>query len=161
MLGRKGDRTARSTAFYRASALQPGKAGHLKQANRSFPDPFPRSIHYLRRIKENHHTHKGHDDFSQLAKVKHVPTERANLETSHALLAEVKNVPTKGANLETSALLKDTREPKNWQCAEIQRMKKNIREIRAQYLRKDPELMEALHIIREIMKDDLPLTSEQ
>lgn len=75
-------------------------------------------------------------------------------------LTEVKHVPTESASLETLTLLKDTQERKKWQRAEIQRMKKNIREVRAQYLRKDPELMEALHIIREIMKDDLPTTSE-
>lgn len=76
------------------------------------------------------------------------------------MLTEVKHVPTESASLETLTLLKDTQERKKWQRAEIQRMKKNIREVRAQYLRKDPELMEALHIIREIMKDDLPTTSE-
>lgn len=91
-----------------------------------------------------------------LTEVKHVPTKSASLETSHALLAGVKHVPKEDANLETSTLLKDSPEQKNWQRAAIQRMKKNIREVRAQYLRKDPELMEVLHIIREIMKDDLP-----
>lgn len=76
------------------------------------------------------------------------------------MLAGVKNVPTEGANSETSTLFKDTPEQKTWQRAEIQWMKKSIREVRAQYLRKDPELMEALHVIREIMKDDFPPTLE-
>ena len=76
------------------------------------------------------------------------------------MLTVVKDIPTESANSATLTLLKDTPDQTNWQRADIQWIKKNIREVRAQYLRKDPELMEALHIIGEIMKDDLPPASE-
>ncbi len=105
---------------------------------------------------------------SWLAEGKHVPTEGASLETFHALLAGSKDVTTSLnqecddlATLPASQKVTDDAEILgNWNHADLQRMKKNIREVRRLYLRKDPELMEGLHIIREIMREDFHLPPE-
>ncbi len=91
------------------------------------------------------------------------------METFHALLAGSKDVTTSLnqecddlATLPASQKVTDDAEILgNWNHADLQRMKKNIREVRRLYLRKDPELMEGLHIIREIMREDFHLPPEK
>lgn len=56
--------------------------------------------------------------------------------------------------------VKDDRTPIQWTRADTARIRKITEEVRAQYLRRDPELMETLHLIKEIMKNNPSLPPE-
>jgi hypothetical protein len=46
-----------------------------------------------------------------------------------------------------------------WSRADLARVRKEVDEVRLLYLKKDPELMETLELVEEIMRDDPPLST--